>query len=1050
MRILKKIYNTLFSTSAAGLYLILLAASIGTATFIENDFGTSSAQKIIFKTGWFELLLALFGITLIANILRYRMFQQKKWTILTFHAAMLVILLGAGATRYFGSEGMMGIREGEASNSFLSSETYLQFEAIQQGKRYRFDEPVLFATLGNNHLKKRYRLGAEDIEVEVTNFMPNPKETIVEDDANGVPVVKVVIGGANGREEFPVPYGVKTNIYGTIFNFGNAEDPAAFNIRYENKNLTFKSNTAFTQTVMATQKTDTLAPGIEHPLMLRSLYTNGQERFVFGDFKPKARVDLISSSAKMANSSKAGLDLKIRSNGTEKQVFVVGSQGVEGQPQVVNLGNTSMAIAYGAKQVKLPFAIQLNDFIMEKYPGTENASSYASEVTLIDPGSNLKRNQRIYMNHILNYGGYRFFQSSYDQDELGTYLSVNHDMWGTRISYLGYILLTIGMLLTFFDPKSRFLQLSNNIKRMRLSTKVLILLLTGGWILNSPAAMAEPHTMPGHVINKEHAARFGRVLVQDYKGRLKPMNTFTNEILRKLARKEDLYGQTADQIILGMSTYPEDWYNVPIIKLGKHEEIRKLIQINGDLASYNDFFDETGQYKLKEQARNAYNIQPRDRGVFEKEIMKLDEKVNICSMVFSGKFMKAFPVPGDATNTWQSPPEVGHQHEITAANPFYEKFYPAYIMTLQKALHDNDWSLANRLVDELDHYQKQYGGSILPSASQLNAELLLNKLNIFNRLSMVYGLLGLVFLGLLFTSVFKPKLRLNLAFKIAFGALAFGFLMHTLGLGLRWYVSERAPWSNGYESMIYIGWTTVLAGLIFSRKSMGGLAATSVLSATILMVSGMSWLDPEITPLVPVLKSYWLTIHVSLEAGSYGFLVLGAIIGVLNLIFMIFANNRNKENVYRIIKELSYTSEMTLIGGLFMISIGTYLGGVWANESWGRYWGWDAKETWALVTILVYSFILHMRFIPGLRGFYAFNVATLFGWATVMMTYFGVNYYLSGLHSYAAGDPVPVPPFVYYSVMTLITISLLAFWRHRWYLRSGRSAKTGALEATPG
>ena len=1033
MKLLKRIFQSLFSTSAAGFYMILFAAAIGAATFIENDFGTSAAQKVVFKTRWFELLLVLFGITLIVNIKRFRMIEQKKWSIFTFHAAMIVILIGAGVTRYFGSEGMMGIREGSSSNSFLSSDTYLQFEAVQKGKKFRFDEPVLFASLGSNHLERSYRLGNEDIKMEVLEFMPNPKEAITEDEAKGVPTMKVVIGGANGREEFAVRYGDKVNIYGTIFNFGRQEDPKAFNVTYANNNLSFKTNTTFSQMVMATQKKDTLAPGVYHPLLLRSMYTNGRESFVIGDFKPKAKVEVVSESPKMTNSSKAALKVKM-SNSTAEQIFYVhGRQGVEGAPQIVTLGQTSLAVSYGAKRISLPFAIQLRDFIMEKYPGTENASSYASEVTLLDPRSNVKQNQRIYMNHILDYGGYRFFQSSYDQDELGTYLSVNHDFWGTWISYLGYILLTIGMLATFFEKKSRFRQLSENINRLRMSTKILIPLLLCGMFAFTNAVHAESHNTPTHIINKEHAAHFGKVLVQDFKGRLKPMNTLSGEILRKVSRKESLYGQTADQIILGMATYPEEWVNVPLIKLGKHEEIRKLIAIDGDLASYNDFFDENGQYKLKEQVRAAYNAPPRDRGIFEKEIIKLDEKLNICNMVFSGNFMKAFPIPGDATNTWQTPAEHNHQRQTTEASPFYEKFYPAYTMTLQKALNDNDWGLADRMVAELERYQQNNGGAILPSGPQLKAELLLNKMNVFERLSSMYGLLGLLFLGLLFSSVFKPGLNLNLPFKLAFGFLAFCFLMHTTGLGLRWYVSERAPWSNGYESMIYIGWTTVLAGLIFSRKSMGGLTATSVLAATIMMVAGLSWLDPEITPLVPVLKSYWLTIHVSLEAGSYGFLVLGAIIGVLNLVFMIFTTEKNKETVYRMIKELSYISEMTLIGGLFMISIGTYLGGVWANESWGRYWGWDAKETWALVTILVYSFILHMRFIPGLRGFYAFNVATLFGWASVMMTYFGVNYYLSGLHSYAAGDPVPVPPFVYYTVASLVVVSLLAYWRHRWF-----------------
>lgn len=1036
MTVLKKILTYLFSTSAAGVYLVLLAAAMGAATFIENDFGTSAAQKVVFKTRWFELLLVLFGITLIVNILRFRMFQQKKWAILTFHAAMIVILLGAGITRYFGSEGMMGIREGDAADSFLSSETYLQFEAVQQGRKFRFDEPVLFASLGDNRCSKYYRLGNADIRVEVLNFIPNPQETIVEDVVSGVPILKVVIGGAGGREEFPIRYGDRQRIYGTVFNFGNTEDPDAFNIQYENNNLTFKTNRTYVQTVMATQKSDTLAAGATYPLMLRSLYSSGQESFVIGDFKPKAHTEVISTSPKMTTSSRAALELKVSSGGVEQQLFVAGAQGEEGRPQVVSLGQTSLAISYGAKRLRLPFSIKLNDFIMERYPGTDNASSYASEVTLLDPRANLQRNQRIYMNHILNYDGYRFFQSSFDRDELGTYLSVNHDFWGTWVSYLGYILLTIGMLLTFFDQKSRFRQLSNNLKRMQLSGKLLIPFLAANLFAFAAPLKAERHTTPAHAINREHAARFGRILVQDYKGRLKPMNTFAGEMLRKISRKEELYGQTAEQIVLGMSTYPDDWYNVPLIKLGKHEEIRALIPIDGDLASYNDFFDEHGQYKLKEQVRNAYNIQPRDRGVFDKEIMKLDEKLNICNMVFSGNFLKVFPIPGDVTNTWQTPPEHNHQHPITEASPFHEKFYPAYTLTLQKALHDNDWNLANRLIDELDRYQKNNGGAILPSDSKLKAELLLNKLDVFNRLGGLYGLTSLLFLALLFVSVFKPSLSLKWPYNLSLGILAFGFLLHTFGLGLRWYVSERAPWSNGYESMIYIGWTTLLAGLIFSRKSAGGLAATSVLAATIMMVAGLSWLDPEITPLVPVLKSYWLTIHVSLEAGSYGFLVLGAIIGVLNLIFMIFANPKNKENIYRMIRELSAISEMTLIGGLFMISIGTYLGGVWANESWGRYWGWDAKETWALVTILVYSFILHMRLIPGLRGYYAYNVATLFGWASVMMTYFGVNYYLSGLHSYAAGDPVPVPSFVYYTVFSLLVISLLALWRHRWYLRT--------------
>jgi cytochrome c-type biogenesis protein CcsB len=410
--------------------------------------------------------------------------------------------------------------------------------------------------------------------------------------------------------------------------------------------------------------------------------------------------------------------------------------------------------------------------------------------------------------------------------------------------------------------------------------------------------------------------------------------------------------------------------------------------------------------------------------------MKIDERVNILNMVFSGSIARIYPPGGDASKPWLTPADVFQNSGETGPGSFPREFFVNYAAAIELAENTQDWNEANKQIEALHQFQQENGGEVLLSQKKVDMEILLNKMHVFSRLSMLYALLGFIFLILFFTKAFVPKLNLKWPTRVAFYLLAACFFAHVLGLAIRWYVSGRAPWSNGYESMIYIGFTTMLAGLIFARKSIGGLAATSILASTILMVAGLSWLDPEITPLVPVLKSYWLTIHVSMEAGSYGFLMLGAIIGLLNLALMIFLTQSNEKRIMRTVKEMTYISEMTLIGGLFMVSTGTYLGGVWANESWGRYWGWDAKETWALVTTLVYAFILHMRFIPGLRGLFAFNLASLFGFASVMMTYFGVNYYLSGLHSYAAGDPVPIPPSVYYTAATFITVSLLGFWKY--------------------
>ncbi len=1026
-------FSPLFNTRAAGLYLVLFAASIGIATFIENDFGTSAAQKVIFKSWWFELLLLLFAITIVVNIFKFRMIQQKKWPLLLFHAAIIIILIGAAVTRYWSFEGIMHIRENDASNRFLTSNTFLKFKVAKGGETYDFDEPVLFASLGDNAWQGSYSVAGDIIDIKVNDFIPNPKQKLGES-ITGLPTLQIVVAGANGREEYFIAKGETKRIGNLIYNFQETQLPDAININYRNDTLLIASNRTLTQTVMATQQKDTLYPSSSFsPLYLRALYTDGISNFVFSDFKKNATVLIESESQKVKNESLTALLMEVSVNGKSSEVYVYGSKGMLGRPQSLNFDGTAVAISYGAKEITVPFDIKLNKFIMDKYPGTNSASSYASEVTLVDQRNNEKIDYRIFMNNILDYDGYRFFQSSFDRDEKGTYLSVNHDFWGTWISYIGYILLTLGMFLTFFSKNTRFHQVTQKIKSLRAKGGTFVLVMLLSTTAYAQSAQTEPFV--AHAINIDHANAFSKLVVQDFKGRMKPMHTLSREIMRKLARKEKLYGLSADQILLGLFVNKEEWYSAKIIKLGQHKDIRKKLSIGGDYASYKDFFETNGTYKLRDEMRRIYSLEPIDQGVYEKELLKLDEKVNIMSMAFSGSLLKIVPNANDPNNTWVSTTahnhsaEDGHNHDDNVANTFFT----AYGKALKEAIGTNNYTSADHLLTELKQYQETEGGTVMPSYSKINAEILLNKLNVFTRLAVLYIFMGIALLFFLFLSVFKPNLNLKRAYLILFSLVVFGFVLHTIGLGLRWFVSGRAPWSNGYESMIYIAWTSTLAGLIFTRKSFGGLAATMVLAATILFVATLSFLDPEITPLVPVLKSYWLTIHVSMEAGSYGFLMLGAIIGLINLILMMFLKESNKARIKRIVQEMSYISELTLIGGLFMVSIGTFLGGVWANESWGRYWGWDAKETWALVTILVYAFILHMRIIPKITGLFAYNLATIFGLATVIMTYYGVNYYLSGLHSYATGDPVPVPTWVYVVVASIILISGMAYFKKRKY-----------------
>ncbi len=1016
----KKLPEKLFSTTAAGIYMLLFAVAIGVATFIENDFGTSSAQKLVYSARWFELLLLLFGITILVNIFRFRLLEQKKYASFTFHAAILIILFGALITRLFGFEGMMHIREHSASNSILSRDDYLVIDALYNGQNYHVDAPILMGTKGSHRWKKTVRFGDKKAVVKVTDFTPNPKQTIMPDE-NGRPIMRFVVTTDQGRQDLFISSGEALRINGRTvsMDYDNPDITSDITITTAGDSAYFTSPDTWQVMEMATQINDTVPAHVNSPLFTRRLYQSGDFRFVIGDFFPKGRLTMVSEGPKMEGNSLAGLELEVTLDGDTQKKLVIGQSGQEGMPASFDFGDAQLAVAYGAKRIQLPFQLKLNNFILERYPGTNSPSSFESQVTLIDTEKGIEEDRRIFMNNILDHRGYRFFQTSYDRDEMGTYLSVNHDWWGTIISYIGYALLTLGMLLTLVQPRSRYRSLSEQLKKSKNYVATFLLLMMAATV----SAQDLPE-IPAH-----HAEKWSRVVVQDFKGRLKPMNTHDNEILRKLHKGTSFRGQNADQVVLNMIIYPDYWVDVPFLKNTKEPEVQEILGTDSTYLSYSDFFDGSS-YKLEDYVEASNLLETRDRTSFDKAILKMDEKLNICNMIFLGNIARIFPQEYDDNDRWLTPADLAHGTQTFRIDSMMTLFFPAYRQTVQESMQSGDWELADKLIDQLEVYQRRYANHIMPSKEKIDAEIQLNKRNVFGALAKVYGLLGLLFLIAFFILVFSHS-QLQWPTTVAWGLLATAFIYHLYGLAMRWYVSGHAPWSNGYESMIYIASTTVLAGLIFARKSLGGLASTAILSSVILLIAGLSNMDPEISPLVPVLKSYWMTIHVSMEAGSYGFLILAAIIGVINLILYLLTTERNKNHLFRTIKEMSYISEMTMIGGLIMFSIGTYLGGVWANESWGRYWGWDAKETWALVSILVYAFILHMRFIPGMRGFFALNVGSLFGFASIMMTYFGVNYYLSGLHSYAAGDPVPLPSYVPITAAVLAVLSILAFLKKR-------------------
>jgi len=1021
---MKKISNILFSMQTMGVLILLFAVAIGTATFIENDFGTTASKAVVYNANWFNILLILLTVNLIGRIIIGKMYKLKKITVFTFHFAFIIILIGAGITRFVSYEGIMHIREGSSSNSMLSDNSYVEIEIQDGNNTSKVVNKVFLSNLTPDAYSSSVSLNNKDYSFKSVRYIPNASEIIVESDGQGEPYIVMVFSDGNGRQNYYLKYGQEEWLGKKKINFADSFIPEAINIKIVDGNLQVFTDDIIVTLSMATSETDTLVAGNWHPFETRKLYSIDGVNIVLTNFYKNGVIDYVTydGNASMMNA----LVVEVN-NGTEtKDIVLHGGRGYKGEVTSFVMDGAKITMTYGAKEILLPFSVRLNEFQLDRYAGSMSPSSYASQVTLIDKKKNVNIDYRIYMNHVLNYGGYRFFQSSYDSDEHGTILSVAHDYWGTFFTYLGYFLMSLGMLLSIFSKNTRFAALGRVIKKATSSSNslkpiALVIALTFSMGVFAQHSHIEASKTPQ--VSKQLAADFGSLLVQSQDGRLKPVNSLTSEVLRKVSRKTNLDGLSSDQVFIGMMAYPRKWQQVAMIKV-THPELKKILGIKGKYASYMDFITSNGNYKLSKQISEAYEKSPAFRNKFDNDVMKVDERLNICFMVYNGDMLKILPDPFESDHAWYSPVS-----EVVNLPQEDSTFLKSIIPTLLSAISQGRTSQAEELIAGIYDYQKMYGASIWPSENKIKIETLYNKLLIFSNLSKLYGIVGLFMIIFLFVEMFKSSKALRYIINFLIAIVVIGFVFQTVGLAMRWYIAGRAPWSNGYETMIYISWVVLLAGLVFSSGSKMTIAATTILSSIILMVAHLSWMDPEITNLVPVLKSYWLTIHVSVITASYGFLALSAILGLINLLLMIFKSSTNINKFNLKIKELTAINQRSVIIGLYLLTIGTFLGGVWANESWGRYWGWDPKETWALVSVLVYAFIAHMNFMPGLKSKFVYNFATLISYSVVLMTYFGVNYYLSGLHSYATGDPVPIPNSVYYALTIIVIIGVLAYNR---------------------
>ena len=1034
---MKKIYHFLISMKTMLFLTFVFAAASAVATFIENDFGTETAWAVVYGTRWFEIVMLLLAINLTGNIFRYKMYRKEKWPALLFHTGFLIILLGAAVSRYMGYEGTMHIREGMTQNRITSSESYLQVSARKDNAKAYAEKKLLMSKITPNDFTLQGMLADKPFTVRFKAYYPSAHKTIVED-PSGMPMANLVVV-ASGKQPQNITLKAQeryeTGMMDITLNAPATDNAPELQIYTRDGKFYFKSPVKGTWTKMADQSTGTIEPGKEYPLETRRMYDFGAIKLVPKALYPKARVAVIkgketAGGRNMKTAQKQALVVEVTYNGETKEVPLMGfGRGSQGFAENITVGGAQFHLVWGAKTITLPFTIKLKDFQLERYPGSMSPASYASEVVLIDKERGVEMPYRIYMNHVLDYRHYRFFQASYDMDEGGTVLSVNNDP-GKNPTYIGYLMLAIGLLLNLLNPKSRFRKLARAVTK-DVAVKLALIMVVAATFSGTPVMADEEAALKiARSYDKAHAEKFGDLLLQTVDGRITPIDTFATDIMHKLHKSTTVDGLTPSQVLLGMITAPQAWQEIRMIKV-KHDKIKKVLGLSRDqkYASFNDFFDNTkpqGSYKLGKYIEEASRKRPIQRNEFDRSVIKTDEKLNIMYMVFTGDLMKIVPKVGDPNNTWYPVKEA-----ITKFDPkdaqMIRLLFINYFGAIDEARKSGDWSKADEALKFIQTYQHKAGAAVIPPASRLKAEKFFKRYSITNKLIPIYFLAGILLLGIMFYKIVRPEAKVRTLAKVVTGAFYLAFALHTFVLAARWYIGGHAPWSNAYEAMLYVSWAMALSGVVFARFSIMVPALTSIIAGSTLAATFFNEMNPQITNLVPVLKSYWLNIHVSVITASYGFLALSAMLGLFTLI--LFMMRGKNPHIDKSIVEATRINEMTAIIGLSMLTVGNFLGGVWANESWGRYWSWDPKETWAWISILVYTIVLHVRFIPAVKKHYTYHLAWMstVAFASIVMTFLGVNYYLSGMHSYAAGEPVPVPKYLYLIIATVLLIIAAAF-----------------------
>lgn len=643
----------------------------------------------------------------------------------------------------------------------------------------------------------------------------------------------------------------------------------------------------------------------------------------------------------------------------------------------------------GMKEEKLPFSLCLQKFEAKMHDGTNAVADYSSKFTVIDRDD--KSEGEVSMNNIYSHRSYRLYQSSYDEDGKGSVLAINADPYGIPVTYTGYALLFISLVWMLFDPKGGYRKLLKS-PLLKKGALMIALILS---MANIQTLHAESATgnLQNAVLPKETAEKFGELHIL-YNDRICPVQTFALDFCKKIYGARSYQGLTAEQVLSGWVFYGNTWANEPFIKI-KSGEMKTAMNLP-DYASLNTFFNrEMGGYTIGQYVQEYYNGQ-QDK--FHQQAADIDGKIQIIMELREGISLKVLPYTFTknvkatkehsfikaGTTTWFSPVDklpqaVEHQHALYIRNVF---------SLLNGDVKAGNTSRVNEFFAKMKKYQEVSSGNSLPTATQYKAERINNAFPFATILFMANRTLG--FIALFYTIYRMTKKKeikvLNIALPILLGV---SFLALTFGLALRWIISGNVPMSNGYESMLTVAWFVMLISILMQLRIRIVMVFGFLISGFFLLVSHINQMDPAIGQMMPVLNSPLLSIHVSIIMMSYALLSLTFICGIMGICLRSHG------------EELQALSRIFLYPALTTMGFGIFIGAIWANVSWGNYWSWDSKETWALITFMIYAVVVHTQSLPVFRKPLVYHIYITLAFMSIAMTYFGVNYFLTGMHSYA-------------------------------------------------